>query len=100
MKNIINISLILFFFSTFALAQNNALKDLQRGAQILARQYYQQKEIHKAKTLVKFLTIVDKNNPNNENLIEAIKTKKSLRVYQTLDDNGIKYESAFTIRIS
>lgn len=93
MKKLKYILAILFALSLTATAQNNAIEDLQRGANILARQFYVQKELHKAKTMVKFLTIIDKENPENAKLIKSISNNESIRAYQSLEDNGITYSN-------
>ena len=93
MHKLFHIFILTLVFGSSAIAQNNAIQDLQRGARILARQFYNQKEVHKAKTMVKFLTIIDKENADNERLINVIKEEKPLRLYQSIDDNGIMYSS-------
>lgn len=90
----IKTSYIMFLLSAFTVcsfAQNNAIDDLKRGANILARQYYNQQLMHKAKTLAKFVTIIDEENPNNKELIESISGNKKFRVYEWLDDDGKAY---------
>lgn len=83
--------LILAATANVCYAQNNAIEDLRKGANILARQFYDQKELHKAKTMAKFVTIIDESNPKNKLLVKTISESSKMRVYSSIDDNGIAY---------
>ncbi|MCM8540096.1 MAG: hypothetical protein NE328_07450 [Lentisphaeraceae bacterium] len=86
-----HIILSLSIITVSCFAQNNAIDDLKRGANILARQFLHQQQMHKAKTMAKFITIIDENNPENKTLINSISDNMKLRSYEWLDDDGIAY---------
>ena len=84
---------ISFFYliTSISAQQANPLEDLKRGARILAYQYLFAKEPHKAKTMAKFLTIIDENNQDNERLINAIKNNDPVKLEAFIEDKGVMY---------
>ena len=88
---------ILFFSFTFSTAffsnaqEAETLNLVREGAMILAKQYYAAEDLHKAKTMIKFLTVIDKENTSVKQLITDVKAEKSIRVRQRLTDNGMQY---------
>lgn len=91
MKKCNIITLLLTITATICYGQNNAIQDLRRGANILARQFHAQNQAHKAKTLTKFITIIDQDNPDNKLLIASISEKEKIRTYHRLNDDGLAY---------
>ena len=92
MKKLILLCLVSLTHHTMAQAkQSYDFETIKQGIIILAKQFSAQDKLHEAKILAQFLYNTDKNNPDVQALVAALKKDDSVRVYTEMADKGMQF---------
>jgi hypothetical protein len=101
MKKLVFLLLILLIPAVTA-QQKKPFENIKIGLLILAKQYYKDKEVHRAKILSTFLYAVDKANPQVTGLVNNIQERDPVTLRTRMMDDGLefsKYVEEFTLSL-